>query len=92
MIGAEILAMVAIVVGGAFGIRAISAWATSHKEHVDHALKQEELMRHAMHEALHAQGYEPIDEFLAEWGYALSKDEKKRLEEIRTSRFILDEK
>ncbi len=92
MIGAEILALVGILVGGVFGFRAVGAWAKAHKENTERRLLEEQEMRHAMHAALQAPGYEVIDIFLAEWGHALSKDERKRVEEIRTNRFLLDEK
>jgi len=92
LIGAEILALVALILGGSYGavisFRWIAVRGASRALKRGHDYAEEEQMHREMREALEKPGTEPIDAFLALWDAKLSKDQKKRLESIRDDRVI----
>lgn len=90
MIGAEIIALVGLILAAGLGWGTVTAWTKRSREnHAKHEA-QLELMYHDMREAVKAKGHEPIDEFVAVWGHLLSKEDRKQMDEIRTDRYNSD--
>lgn len=90
MIGAEIVFLVAIVLGAGIGYKSLGRWSRTRKEKRKREEELEEKMRAEMRAALESKGHAAIDEFLVLWGFRLSKEEKKQLEAIRDERTIAE--
>lgn len=90
MIGAEIVFLVALVLGAGIGYKSLDRWAKTRKEKRKHDEETENKMRAEMRAALESKGHAAIDEFLVLWDFRLSKEEKKQLEAIRDERTIAE--
>lgn len=88
MIGAEILALVAMILGAGLGWRTLAARGVARREKRKEDAVEEADKHKEMREALAKPGAEPIDVFLALWEHKLTKEEKKHLEAIRDDRVI----
>lgn len=91
MIGAEIVALVALVLGAGLGWRSLDRWSKARRERKKHDDAQEEKMRAEMRAALEAKGHAAIDEFLVLWDFRLSKEERRQLDKIREDRYVSEE-
>lgn len=88
MIGAEIVALVALVLGTGIGYRALDRWVKSRAHKRRHEEQEEEAMRADLRAALAKPGAAGINEFFALWAHRLSKEDKKRLEDVRDDRIV----
>ncbi len=91
MIGAEIVALVALLIGGGMGVQALWQWSKSRAARRAHDYALDERMRTEMRAAIEAKGHAPIDEFVALWGFRLSKQERAQLDKIREDRYLAEE-
>jgi hypothetical protein len=91
VIGAEIVALVALLLGGAFGFRFLATSAKSRQKKREHDEIEHERMHKEMREALETGRHEPIDSFLVLWGSSLTKTEREQLEKIREDRYVSED-
>lgn len=88
MIGAEIVALIVIVLGTGLGFRALGGWGKSRALRRKHSEELGDKMRAEMRVALETKGHAAIDAFLVLWDFNLSKAEKEKLIAIRDDRVI----
>lgn len=91
MIGAEIVALVALVLGGVFGLRFLTVSAKSRAKKHEHDEAEHERMRKEMREALETGRHEPIDAFVVLWGSRLTKEEREQLDKVREDRYVSED-
>lgn len=91
MIGAEILALVAILFGGGYGSFFLFRSSKKRDALRKRETQKEDLLREDLREALRQKGHRAIDEFLALWGDKLTKDKRTEIERIREDRYVSDD-
>lgn len=91
MIGAEILAMVALFFGGTYGLVGMLRRAQTVRDKKKRLFEQETLMQSDLRTALHQKGHRAIDEFLVLWGDKLPKGKREEIEKVREDRYISDD-
>ncbi|HYX21807.1 MAG TPA: hypothetical protein VFA98_13255 [Thermoanaerobaculia bacterium] len=91
MIGAEILALVAILFGGGYGSFLLFRSAKKRDALRKRAALQEDLLHDDLRAALGKTDHRAIDEFLALWGDKLSKERRAEIERIREDRYVSDD-
>lgn len=91
MIGAEILALVSLIIGGGYGSFLLFRSAKKRDALRKRVALQEDLLHDDLRAALQKTDHRAIDEFLALWGDKLSKDKRAEIERIREDRYVSDD-
>lgn len=89
MIGAEILALVAMLTGAGFSISFVVSRAKLAVALAQERERQLKMMREELHEALEFGTLQALDEFIVVWSHLMSKDELVRLDNLRND-FIIE--
>lgn len=85
MIGAEIIALVSIIIG------VPTTWLWWWRRRLE-AVARERHMEAALDLAISRPGYQPLDVFLATWGHRLPKVQLEHVTKLREDRYITETK
>jgi hypothetical protein len=91
MIGAEIVALVAIIFASGFGLRLLTNFSKTRAAKRKHDEELDERMRKEMRAALEDKRHGAIDEFIVLWAFRLPKAERAQLEKIREDRYVSED-
>lgn len=88
MVAAEVIALIALLFGGAAGLRAVWSWTRRSAERGEREERRHDQMQQDLRSALASRDYRLLDDFMVTWAAELNADDDARvvLEHVKRRR------